>query len=67
MKVTLLVQEDCAQLVLTPESSYDKKVINLIPTQGISATISAISFSENKDGVLKDTANLNSLCINLKN
>jgi hypothetical protein len=67
MKVTVLIQAESSQMIMTPESDYDKKIIGLFPTQGTEVNIAAISFSENKDGILKDTANVNSLCINLKN
>jgi len=65
--MTLLIADNSTQIVLTPESEIEKTFVNYIKKgELIEATVSQISFSENKNGILRDTAEVNSLIVKIQ-
>lgn len=66
MKTTIIIQNETAHIVLTPETELDKKTVQFIPKTGCEATVEALSFSENQNGVMKEISRQNSIVIKLK-
>jgi len=66
MKLTIVIQGEGANIVLTPESDLDKKAIQLMPAGTSEAFVEPIAFTENKNGILRDTSAVNSLVIKIK-
>ena len=50
MKTTLVIQDGVNQIVLTPESDYEKNILNLVNPKDIETTIKVGNFTDCQGG-----------------
>lgn len=53
MKTTLVIQDGVNQIVLTPESDYEKNILNLVNSKNVETTIKVGNFTDCQGGWIR--------------